>query len=415
VGRITDLAGPDWAERYAYDPAGNITAATWPAPPGPVGAWAGPAAQGPRQYVGTLITKAGDIRYEHDACGRIILRQRTRDSRKPDTWRYQWDADGRLTGVTTPDGTAWRYLYDPLGRRIAKQRLETYDQVAEQTHFIWDGSALAEQVTTIFDSPAASLHGMPNGLITTWDYQPSTVTPLTQITTPGPNSSWDNAAQDQVDSQFYAIVTDLIGAPCELVTPEGDLAGYQQRTLWGTTLWHPNGASTPLRFPGQYADDETGLHYNYHRYYDPATGRYLTPDPLGLTPAPNPHTYVSNPTLLIDPLGLSPYTIASRMRAAGPGDDLGLPSEGRIRYVPPRDYNPASPLPRGDQNGYLDRFGNEWVVGSSRTPGEPFEWDVQPANGRDFPQFQWLREGDPGGGPITHLNVSLRGRITHLG
>ncbi len=47
----------------------------------------------------------------------------------------------------------------------------------------------------------------------------------------------------------------------------------------GARLWHPDGAATPLRFPGQYNDPETGLHYNHHRYYDPVTGRYLTPDP----------------------------------------------------------------------------------------------------------------------------------------
>ena len=87
------------------------------------------------------------------------------------------------------------------------------------------------------------------------------------------------------------------------------LAGHQLHTLWGTTTWVTGGASTPLRFPGQYADPETGLHYNNHRYYDPITGAYLTPDPLGLTSAPNPHTYVRNPTVLVDPLGLAPYSL----------------------------------------------------------------------------------------------------------
>jgi RHS repeat-associated protein len=306
AGRVTSLAGPDWAERYTYDPAGNITAAAWPAPPGPAAAWAGAGAQGPRQYQGTLITGAGDIRYQHDACGRITLRQRTRDSRKPDTWHYQWDADDHLTAVTTPDGTTWRYLYDPLGRRIAKQRLTTDGQVAERTSFIWNGSVLAEQATAVFDKPAI-VSGTADGVITTWDYQPGTFVPVTQVTKPGP-ASWGRASQDEVDSQFYAIVTDLIGAPAELIARDGNLAGYQQRTLWGTTMWHPDGASTPLRFLGQYADDETGLHYNYHRYYDPVTGRYLTPDPLGLLPAPNPHTYVHNPCVIADPLGLAPYT-----------------------------------------------------------------------------------------------------------
>ncbi|MBW1997376.1 MAG: RHS domain-containing protein, partial [Deltaproteobacteria bacterium] len=36
-----------------------------------------------------------------------------------------------------------------------------------------------------------------------------------------------------------------------------------------------------LRLPGQYYDQETGLHYNYHRYYDASTGRYMRPDPIG--------------------------------------------------------------------------------------------------------------------------------------
>jgi hypothetical protein len=99
------------------------------------------------------------------------------------------------------------------------------------------------------------------------------------------------------------------------------------------------------------------------------------------------------------------WTIGERMRSAGPGG-TGLPSEGPIRYVPRRDYNPSAPLPRGPNNGYLDRFDNEWTVGPSRTSGEPYEWDVQLSRIGRKRLHGWTK-GD------SHANVSLRGWITH--
>ena len=65
-----------------------------------------------------------------------------------------------------------------------------------------------------------------------------------------------------------------------------------------------------FRFPGQYYDQETGLHYNYHRYYDPTTGRYLTADPIGLQGGMNLFAYSdNNPTRWMDPLGLARYRV----------------------------------------------------------------------------------------------------------
>ncbi|MEU7163621.1 putative T7SS-secreted protein [Streptomyces morookaense] len=287
TGRVTAVDAPHWQERYAYDAAGNQTQASWPA------AHPGAEAQGTRAYSGTLIKRAGTVRYEHDAQGRVVLRQKVRLSRRPDTWRYEWDAEDRLRTVTTPDGTRWRYLYDPLGRRIAKQRLTNTGEVAEQVDFTWDGPTLTEQTTVSRD--------FPNPVTLTWDHDG--LRPAAQTE----RISAAEAPQEEIDSRFFAIVTDLVGTPTELIDETGATTWRSRTTLWGTTTWaRDSTAYTPLRFPGQYFDPETELHYNFYRHYDPETGRYATPDPLGLAPAPNPASYVHNPHTWADPLGLSP-------------------------------------------------------------------------------------------------------------
>ncbi|MGW0667769.1 putative T7SS-secreted protein [Streptomyces sp. NPDC002746] len=287
-GRVTAVHARNWTERYAYDDAGNQTSASWP------DRHPGSEATGSRAYSGTTITRAGDVRFEHDALGRITQRRKTRLSRKPDIWRYAWDAESRLTAVTTPDGTRWRYRYDPLGRRTAKQRLSADgESVAEEIRFTWDGLTLCEQTTHHPDTP--------NTVALTWDHRGHT--PLAQterILTP-------DDRQTEIDRRFFAIATDLIGTPTELIDESGDIAWRTRTTLWGTTAWSRNSDTyTPLRFPGQYYDPETGLHYNLFRHYDPETGRYASPDPLGLAPAPNPVAYVDNPHGGYDPLGLMP-------------------------------------------------------------------------------------------------------------
>jgi len=291
AGRVTRVRGAGWTERYAYDPAGNITHAAWPAPSQSDSVDV--ASQGGREYTGTLIRRAGSVRYQHDAQGRVILRQQKRLSAKPHTWRYTWDADDRLVGVITPDGTHWCYRYDPLGRRIIKQRLGWDGKTtAEQVDFTWYGSQLIEQ------------HHSTAHVTTTWDYALNEHRPVSQlerVVGDGPSQP----AQEWFDQRFYAIVTDLIGTPTELVDVEGVLAWHVHATVWGAALAQQAGhARTPLRMPGQYFDPETKLHYNYRRYYDSTTGRYLSSDPLGLAPAPSPYVYVDNPTRWTDPLGL---------------------------------------------------------------------------------------------------------------
>jgi RHS repeat-associated protein len=326
-GRVTAVTGPDWAERYGYDHIGNVIAATWAAPPSDPGTtWPDPGWHGSRQVEGTHVIQAGNIRYRHDLAGRVITRQRVRVSRKPESWQYRWDGNDRLTAVTTPDGATWRYKYDPFGRRITKQHLTPDGQLAEETSFTWDGPLLIEQAETA-DSRAH---------VTTWDYQPRTFRPIAQ----GEREFLGNGPRQEVDQRFYAIITDLIGDPSELAAPDGTLASYQQRTLWGSALWRGS-AQTALRFPGQYFDPETGLHYNCQRYYDPASGSYLSPDPLGLAPAPNPHTYVANPLVFIDPLGLKGAPIIAVFQDPNVGTSpsaLPGPPAGYWEPPPPGEF-----------------------------------------------------------------------------
>lgn len=98
---VTNPQGLVW--RYDYDPAGNITDAAWPVPPQTSGSLNSDA-QGEREYSGTLIRRAGGVRYRHDAQGRVILRQQKRLSAKPRTWHY--------TQAYVPNPTYW---IGPLG------------------------------------------------------------------------------------------------------------------------------------------------------------------------------------------------------------------------------------------------------------------------------------------------------------
>ncbi|MGO4205036.1 putative T7SS-secreted protein [Rhodococcus sp. TAF43] len=296
AGRITSVVDDGTAvERYAYDALSNIVTQT---------ATAERDDAGRREYHGTLLVRDGRTQFHYDDAGRLIRKVTTRLSRKPDVWQYRYDAFDQLVEVTTPDGTRWRYSYDALGRRTVKSRLAADGSVAERTVFTWDATTLVEQSTS--------------DRVTRWTYQPGTHTPLTQASVP----AVDLADQVSVDAEFYAIVTDLVGTPTELVDPAtADVAGRSAMSLWGSTSW-TGAADTPIRFPGQYFDNETGLHYNLHRYYDPVTARYATTDPLGLAPSPNPNSYPHNPTVWSDPLGLTPCRTGDQTNAT---DLPGLP------------------------------------------------------------------------------------------
>jgi RHS repeat-associated protein len=364
AGRVTAVRAANWRETYAYDPLGNVATASYPAPDD--------SAQGTRETAGTLVRRAGRVSYEYDGQGRVARAVRRTLSGQRQEWRYTWDAEDKLTGVTTPDGVTWRYRYDPLGRRIAKARLDGEGTVTEEVVFSWDGAALAEQRTVTGGGREA----------VTWDYEPGTYRAASQV-----RRTWDSP--DEVDSEFYAIVTDLVGTPSELVTLDGRVVWRRVAGLWGSGggTGEP-GVDCPLRFPGQYHDTETGLHYNLNRYYDTDLAAYLSPDPFGLRPSVNPHRYVDNPLMWIDPLGLSAFT------------PLQL---GFTRFWSPVDYNGQRVWQRDDliDPAYvspLDKYGRTNL--KRMTQGlAPMGPDDKPVNIHHMLQTQ--------DGPLAELTQSM--------
>ncbi|RKN29678.1 DUF6531 domain-containing protein [Micromonospora musae] len=292
AGRVLAVRGTGRVEDYRYDATGNLTSARV----------SGLPYAGELRYDGNLVTEAGGVRYRYDAQGRMVGRTLTDPAGGDRTWHFEWDAHDRLVGVRTPEGDRWRYRYDPLGRRIGKQRFVGDDPApVEQVDFVWDGSLLVEQAQT-------DEHGRTR--VTSWEYHPQEQRPVAQTV---------RDERDELGERFYAIVTDLVGTPTDLVDADGALVWRNDASLWGVAPGADASGMIPLRFPGQYLDPETGLHYNVYRYYDPISGRYVSQDPLGLAPAPDPAGYVPNPYAAADPLGLACTAGSSSGTPGSPG------------------------------------------------------------------------------------------------
>ncbi|MCO4697780.1 hypothetical protein LRR80_03848 [Streptomyces sp. RO-S4] len=335
AGRVTAVHARDWTETYAYDGLGNVSAATTPT---------APPEDARREFTGTLLHRCGRTRYQRDGEGRIVRTVRRLLSGQKRVRTFHWDSQNRLVETVTPNGSRWRYSYDPSGRRVAKRRHTDDGTVAEEVLFFWDGARIAEQITS-------------DGKSTTWDYAPGSHLPLTQV---------DGRAGDPgAGTRFHAVVTDLSGAPAELIAEDGELAWQRRTTLWGSML--PAGTTPtaesrtecPLRFPGQYADAETGWHYNHHRYYDPETGHYATPDPFGLFPAPNDTAYVPNPYRWIDPLGL--YRDTDNGRYARDPD------------APETKHNRKSEYPSSYRESTHDEMTKNWTLEGAQQDQRPLD------------------------------------------
>jgi RHS repeat-associated protein len=111
---------------------------------------------------------------------------------------------------------------------------------------------------------------------------------------------------DVASGEIYSFLNDRLGTPQMLADSTNTIVWEGIYKPFGEAEVNPNSSVVNnFRFPGQYFDQETGLHYNYHRYYDPYTSRYLRPDPIGLSGGINLFLYTeNNPVNLVDPEGL---------------------------------------------------------------------------------------------------------------
>ena len=102
---------------------------------------------------------------------------------------------------------------------------------------------------------------------------------------------------------------DHLGTPIAVHNAKGEAVWTDEYEAWGRirneTVSDGLKANIPFRFQGQYYDEESGLHYNRFRYYDPEIGRFVSQDPIGLKGGGNLYAYVNNPNQWVDILGLS--------------------------------------------------------------------------------------------------------------
>ncbi len=283
--------------RYSYDANGNRTASD--ASPYVLAVDSNRLLQGSARV------------YDYDAAGNPLS-----DGR----YSYTYDSPGRFTEVRQGAAPLVRSNYNALGQRVRKD-------AARSTHYLYstDGQLLAE-----LDASGNTLreylylHSWPVAVV---DYAAPPVAAAVAVVE-GADSIEESvevadAAPKDAETRADLPVVAVPGAtltylhPDHLGTPR--LAtDSSKRVIWrwdsapfgdSPAQEDPDGDGVRftlnLRFPGQYFDAETGLHYNYFRDYDPVTGRYLESDPIGLRGGVNTYGYVDgNPLIKIDLFGL---------------------------------------------------------------------------------------------------------------
>ncbi len=258
LSRITDVDAPAGLEdeAYTYDGAGNRLTSL--------------ATASPWQYnPNNELTGQGAASYTYDDNGSITSRTGS------DPLSFIYDESGRMTEVRdTTDAAIATYYYDPFGRRLSK------NVNGVRTYYLYADEGLIGE----YDSTGMEIRS--------YGYLPGTANGVAPLYT-------------KENSQYYWYHNDHIGTPQQLVDDTGAVAWEARYTSFGKADPVTETITNNFRLPGHYYDEETGLHYNGNRYYDPATGRYLRTDPLGIDGGLNLYVYAMNsPLMFTDPDGL---------------------------------------------------------------------------------------------------------------
>ena len=278
-GRLASVQAGEDIRAYQYDPVGALSAATWG---GETNTYTHDAA-GNRLTAGAgtnvwaytnwnRLVSWSDGAYQYDAFGRVT--HRTVDGQSQ---QLSYDAAGRLAEVRDGEGALMaRYGYDALNRRVVKE-------TPAETNFY--------------------LYGL-QGLLAEYDGSGNLVREYGWL----PDQEWMGAPlwMSQAGVRAYYVQDDVMAAEC-LIRENGAVVWSARAMENGRMVVAESSTlDNPLRMSGQYFDEETGLHYNTHRYYDPETGRYLTPDPSGYSDGLNLYLFGGDdPVNRFDVAGLS--------------------------------------------------------------------------------------------------------------
>ncbi|MCV5470803.1 RHS repeat domain-containing protein, partial [Escherichia coli] len=265
-----------------------------------------------------------ESRYLYDPLGRRMAKRvwrRERDltgwmslSRKPEVTWYGWDGD-RLTTVQT-DTTRIQTVYEP-GSFTPLIRVETENGEREKAQ----RRSLAE---TLQQEGSENGHGVvfPAELVRLLDRLEGEIRANCVSSESRQWLAQCGLTVERLAAQIEPVYLperkihlyhcDHRGLPLALISEDGNTAWSAEYDEWGNQLneENPHHLHQPYRLPGQQYDKESGLYYNRNRYYDPLQGRYITQDPIGLEGGWSLYAYPLNPVNGIDPLGLSPADVA---------------------------------------------------------------------------------------------------------